>query len=106
MQSRFTTPSAATVADLLIRFLVAEHTGVSIVKTDFAELSRFPNLPVRKRPARELAFNVTPDDSEFRACLLATWRLDVGELEETSIGNYSGHALTASQLRTNAANAI
>ena len=75
-------PSAATVADLLIRFLVAEHTGVLIVKTDFAELSRFPNLPIRKRPARELAFNVTPNDSEFRVCLLATWHLYAGELEE------------------------
>ena len=75
-------PSAATVSDLLIRFLVAEHTGVLIVKTDFAELSRFPNLPIRKRPARELAFNVTPNDSEFRVCLLATWHLYAGEREE------------------------
>jgi hypothetical protein len=32
--------------------------------------------------------------------------LNAGELEETSVGSYSGHAPTASQLRTNAANAI
>jgi len=32
--------------------------------------------------------------------------LDAGELEETTVGNYSGHAPTASQLRTNAANAF
>jgi hypothetical protein len=32
--------------------------------------------------------------------------LDAGELEETSVGNYSGHAPTASTLRTKAANKI
>jgi hypothetical protein len=30
--------------------------------------------------------------------------LAAGELEETSVGNYSGHASTASQLRTDAVN--
>jgi hypothetical protein len=30
--------------------------------------------------------------------------LAAGELEESSVGNYSGHVPTASQLRTNAAN--
>lgn len=32
--------------------------------------------------AESSAFNVTPDDSEFRVCLLATWLLYAGELEE------------------------
>jgi hypothetical protein len=32
--------------------------------------------------------------------------LGASELEETSVGNYSGHATTASQLRAKLANAI
>jgi hypothetical protein len=98
VQSRFTVPSAATVANSLVRFLFAEHTDVLIVKIDLTRIG-----PAFPKPSS----NVAPDDSEFRACLLATWHLDAGELEETSVGNYSGHApTTPCQLRTSAANAI
>ena len=52
------------------------------------------------------AFNVARDDSEFRVCLLAVSHLDAAELEETSLGNHSGHAPRASQFPTNVANAF
>jgi hypothetical protein len=44
--------------------------------------------------------------STSRLCLLAAWHLDAVELEETSVGNHSRHALTVSELRTNVANAL
>ncbi len=37
---------------------------------------------------------------------LGTWLLDTGELEETRIGNYSDQAPTASNFRTDVANAF
>ena len=55
---------------------------------------------------RTRAFNVARDDSEFRVCLLAVSHLDAAELEETSLGNHSGHAPRASQFPTNVANAF
>jgi hypothetical protein len=38
VQSRFTMPSAATVANSLVRFLFAEHTDVLIVKIDLTRI--------------------------------------------------------------------
>ena len=139
-------PSAATVADSPIRFLVAEHTGVFIVEIDLTRIgpvSRtfpFGSDPARSAPLRvaarrtaqtmaaektdrsrtefPLCMGLSPcvagssglqpcaDDLKFPVCLLAAWHWDAGELEETSVGNYSGYAPTTSQLGTSGANAF
>src|SRR5580704_2995950 len=47
-----------------------------------------------------MAFNIAPDEIQIPRISLDRCHLDSRELEETSIGNYSGHAPTASRLRT------
>jgi hypothetical protein len=98
VQSRFTVPSAATVANSLVRFLFAEHTDVLIVKIDLTRIG-----PAFPKPSSKSRLTIQNSAHSF----LATWHLDAGELEEITVGNYSGHApTTPCQLRTSAANAI
>ena len=94
-------PSAplSIAASRTAQTMAAEKTDRSRTEFLFAWV-----YPLAKPVAR--AFNVAHDDLSFRVCPLAAWQLDAGEVEDTSAGNYSGHAPTASQLRTNAANAF
>jgi hypothetical protein len=138
-------PSPGAGADSLIRFLVAEHTGISIVEIDLTRIgpvSRFPFVrnaarsgPLRVaalRTAQTMAaektdrsrtefplciglirfrsrarpFIVAPNDSNSARAfwLLRTWTPSNSRKQASEITQV--HALTASQLRTNVANAF